>query len=246
MNDPYIYPSTDVLVNKLSIKDREELSIVENKLTLARMKLIREKSPIKGNYDYEHLKDYHRYIFQDIYEWAGEQRTVDIKKAELVLNGIMLKHTSIENVEKEITNSLKRLNDVNWDMASLEEKMNEFTLALSNVWKAHAFREGNTRSTITFFLQYAKEHNLLLDEKLISDNIRYVRDSLVAASYEDKEIGISRNFAYLNRVIKDSIESYKQEILCRKTLENIENNIQNNRMDKAASHKDVSKINEER
>lgn len=202
------------------------------------MKLIREKNPVKGNYDYEHLKAYHKYIFQDIYEWAGEQRTVNIEKAELVLNGLMFKHSNVENVENEITNSLKRLNNVNWDMASLEEKVNEFTVALSDVWKAHAFREGNTRTTVTFFMQYAKEHSFHLNEKLISDNIKYVRDSLVAASYEDKEIGIYRNFTYINRIIKDSIELHS-----KRTLEDIKNDINSNKINKFMSTAKEDKIN---
>lgn len=231
MNDPYVYPGTDVLINKLNIRDGEELSIVENKLTLARMKLIREKNPVIGNYDYEHLKAYHSYIFQDIYEWAGEQRTVNIEKAELVLNGLLFKHSAIQNIEMEITNSLKRLNNVKWEIASLEKKVNEFIIALSDVWKAHAFREGNTRTTITFFMQYAKEHGFPLNDKLISDNIKYVRDSLVAASYEDKDIGISRNFTYLSMIIKDSIESYEPKILHRKTLEDIKNDLSNKKVD---------------
>lgn len=236
MNDPYVYPGTDVLINKLNIKDGEELAIVENKLTLARMKLIREKNPVIGNYDYEHFKAYHSYIFQDIYEWAGEQRTVNIEKAELVLNGLLFKHSAIQNIEMEITNSLKRLNNVKWEIASLEKKVNEFIIALSDVWKAHAFREGNTRTTITFFMQYAKEHGFPLNDKLISDNIKYVRDSLVASSYEDKEIGINRNFSYLNRIIRDSYKSYEQKSSHRKTLNSIENNIRKDRMNKAVAH----------
>ncbi len=43
-------------------------------------------------------------------------------------------------------------------------------------------------------MQYAKDHGFPLKEKLISDNIKYVRDSLIAASYEDNELGINRNF----------------------------------------------------
>ena len=232
MNDPYVYPGTEVLINKLNIMDVEELAIVENKLTLARMKLIREKNLVKGNYNYEHLKAYHKYIFQDIYEWAGEQRTVNIEKSELVLNGLLFKHSNVENIEVEITNSLNRLNDVNWGIASLEEKVDKFTVALSDVWKAHAFREGNTRTTITFFMQYAKEHGFPLNDKLISDNIKYVRDSLVASSYEDKEIGISRNFTYLNRIIRDSLESYEHQAFHRKTLEDIKEDINKNKTNK--------------
>lgn len=225
MNDPYVYPGTDVLINKLNIMDKDELSVAENELTVARIKLIKEKNPVKANYDYEHLKSYHKYIFQDLYEFAGEQRTVNIEKAELVLNGLMFKHSDVEKIEKEITGSLNRLNNVDWLIASHEEKVNAFTVALSDVWKAHAFREGNTRTTITFFVQYAKEHGFPLNEKLIADNIRYVRDSLVASSYEDIEIGINRNFTYINRIIKDSIETYEPEISSMKKLKDIENEL---------------------
>lgn len=225
MNDPYVYPGTDVLINKLNIKDSEKLIKAENELTAARIKLIREKNPVKGNYDYEHLKKYHRYIFQDIYEWAGEQRIVNIEKAELVLNGLMFRHSDVENIEVEITNSLNRLNNVNWNLAPLEKKIDEFTCALSDVWKAHAFREGNTRTTITFFLQYAKEHAFPLNDKLITNNIKYVRDSLVAASYQDKEIGVDRNFTYINRIIKDSLDSYDKKVPNRKTMEDIKNDL---------------------
>lgn len=225
MNDPYVYPGTDVLINKLNIMDKDELSVAENELTVARIKLIKEKNPVKGNYDYEHLKAFHKYIFQDIYEFAGEQRTVNIEKAELVLNGLMFKHSDVEKIEKEITDSLNRLNNVDWLIASPEEKVDAFTVALSDVWKAHAFREGNTRTTITFFVQYAKEHGFPLNEKLIADNIRFVRDSLVASSYEDIEIGINRNFTYINRIIKDSIETYEPEISSMKKLKDIENEL---------------------
>lgn len=233
MNDPYVYPGTDVLINKLNIRNKEELTIAENKLTLARMKLIREKDPVKGDYDYEHLKAYHKYIFQDIYEWAGEQRTVNIEKAELALNGLMFKHSNVESIKKEITDSLNKLNNVNWEIASPEEKVDKFALALSDVWKAHAFREGNTRSTITFFSQYAKEHGLPLNEKLISDNIKYVRNSLIAASYEDTDIGINRNFTYLNRIVTDSIKLY--DASQRKTLEDIINDINDSKANERIS-----------
>lgn len=208
MNDSYVYPGTEVLINKLNIRDKKELDFVENKLTVARLIMIKENNLIKGDYDYKHLKAYHKFIFQDIYDWAGEQRSVDIEKSELVLNGIMFKHTSLNCIEKEIIESLNKLNSIEWEYISLDKKVENFTIALAEVWKAHAFREGNTRTTITFFNKYAEEHGFPLDEKLISDNIKYVRNSLVASSYEDEELGIRKNFSYLNCIIKDSIEKH--------------------------------------
>jgi len=50
MHDPYSYPGTEVLINKLNIRDKKELDVVENKLTVARLTMIKENNPIKGNY----------------------------------------------------------------------------------------------------------------------------------------------------------------------------------------------------
>lgn len=81
----YCYPGSDVLINKLGIKDQEKLSAFEKKLTMARLLELID-NPIAGNFDLKHLKNIHRYIFQDIYEWAGEIRKVDIAKGNMFCN----------------------------------------------------------------------------------------------------------------------------------------------------------------
>ena len=78
----YCYPGSDVLINKLDITDKDELFLAEMKLTSARVQKL-ELNPLKGNFDFSHLKGIHKYIFQDIYEWAGEPRTVEIGKGNL-------------------------------------------------------------------------------------------------------------------------------------------------------------------
>ena len=55
---------------------------VEKELTLIRLQEL-QKNPIKGNFDFKHLKDIHEYIFQDLYDWAGKERTVEIGKGNL-------------------------------------------------------------------------------------------------------------------------------------------------------------------
>lgn len=67
----YCYPNTNVLKNKLNIKDFEALSIAERKITSLNELAIRNH-PIQGNFDYKHLQDIHKNIFADIYAWAGE------------------------------------------------------------------------------------------------------------------------------------------------------------------------------
>lgn len=68
------YPGTDVLRNKLGIRDRELLTVAEESRTMFRAAQL-ARSPIEGDFDYRHFRAIHAYPFQDVYEWAGEERT---------------------------------------------------------------------------------------------------------------------------------------------------------------------------
>ena len=70
----YCYPDTDVLINKLDIRDLDKLHIFERKLTMLRLLELLDK-PINGKFDFKHLQAIHAYIFQDVYDWAGKVRT---------------------------------------------------------------------------------------------------------------------------------------------------------------------------
>ena len=78
----YCYPGTNVLKNKLNIREQETLYIYERKLTMLRLRELIKK-PISGEFNLEHLQAIHWYIFQDIYDWAGEIRKVEIAKQNM-------------------------------------------------------------------------------------------------------------------------------------------------------------------
>ena len=67
----YCYPGTNILINKLNITADEELFNMERELVALRT-LDLDKNPIKGNFDFDHLKSIHHFLFQDIYSWAGK------------------------------------------------------------------------------------------------------------------------------------------------------------------------------
>lgn len=81
-DDRYCYPNSDVLINKLNLTDKDELFKAEMRFTSARVQQL-ELKPLKGDFDFDHLKAIHRYIFQDMYDWAGETRKVEIGKGNL-------------------------------------------------------------------------------------------------------------------------------------------------------------------
>ncbi len=83
MSDPkYCYPGTDILINKLGIRDFDKLRALERKLTMLRLLELMD-TPVNGKFDFKHLQDIYAYIFQDVYEWAGKVRTVDIAKGNV-------------------------------------------------------------------------------------------------------------------------------------------------------------------
>ena len=66
----YFIPGTNVLKNKLGITNNEELKQAEADITFTKLAELYD-NPIEGNFDSEHLKAIHRYLFKDIYSFAG-------------------------------------------------------------------------------------------------------------------------------------------------------------------------------
>lgn len=77
--DPYCYPGSRVLRNRLDIRDEEELEDAERELTLLATDAIQFSPP---PYDLAYLQAIHRQLFGDLYPWAGEIRSIDIAKGE--------------------------------------------------------------------------------------------------------------------------------------------------------------------
>lgn len=77
---------------------------------------------------------------------------------------------------------------------------------MSDLQKVHPFREGNTRTIVTFCCHYAEKEGFSLDTDLLKDNSDYVRNALVAASATFHDIGDKSNLNYLATIIEDAIE----------------------------------------
>ena len=199
MKDPYLYEDVDVLRNLLNIKDEKQLETAESNITYVKLLDI-DKLAENCTFGAEHLKSLHRYIFGDIYEWAGKFRTIPIVKGERVLGGDTVRYSSPENISDDLTNAILNLNDVEWSVLSIEETSEMFARLIAAVWQVHPFREGNTRSVITFATQFADAHGFGMDKQLLREAAGYVRDALVKASD-----GQYSEYHYLSKIFKDAI-----------------------------------------
>ena len=200
MKDPYVYEGTDVLINKLGIKNEDELKKAESDLSF--VKLLDVDRIVKCHkFDLDYLKSIHKYVLGDIYDWAGEFRTIPMEKPEDVLNGQSVTFAYPDEIEKRAKEYLDEVNRINWNEKKLDDKAMSFSKLIAQLWQVHPFRDGNTRTTITYAFRFAEEHGFRMDKSLLLDHFAYVRKSLVMAS-----IGEYSEYNYLFKIVKDSIE----------------------------------------
>lgn len=194
----HCYPNSDVLINKYNIRDKELLQKLEiQKCCTKIVGLDIRPDRIPYTYDVEHLMRIHKYLFGDIYEWAGEFRKENFYKSERVLSGGSAEYADYYDISPKLTALFQKYDDFEWDKAeNIEKEVADFLLEL---WSIHPFREGNIRTCITFLWHYLYGKGIDFKVALLRNNPMYVRDSLVMANYEQK--------GYLLKIISDALES---------------------------------------
>ncbi len=156
----YCYPGTDVLKNKLDIKDAAELADFEAEISNQRA-----QEPIpKGNLDYAHYRALHNHLFQDVYDWAGEPRKIRIGKGG---NWFCFP----ENIDAEMTKLFASLAAQNsfagLSKAEFAKRSAHFLAELNAI---HPFREGNGRTQLSFLGIIAEEAGHPLDFEKLEPN----------------------------------------------------------------------------
>lgn len=215
MNDPYVY-SNGVLKNKLNIKSYEELNRAEADIGFA--KLINVDSVDIDFFDDKLLKRIHKHIFEDIFEWAGEYRTVPLVKEELVLPGCSIPYSEPSKIEKDLKDKIRHLNSYAWQNMDVYNISIIFAREMALLWKVHPFRDGNTRTMLSFAFLYAKEHGFPFDIETFTEelNRKYTDGRVSKYSIRDKFVLACLDEEYypevehLARVFEKAIYKYKE------------------------------------
>ena len=207
MRDPYLYEDVPILKNKLNIHKKDLFEDAEADYVVYRLKDL-VLNPLTGNYDIQHLLQMHEFIFQDIFDWAGQPRTISIYKEEDVLGGLSIEYSEPFNIINDIQHVLSDMRTKKWNNMNRTQLASEFSDSLANLWRIHPFREGNTRTTITFCCQFADEMGFPINRKLFEENSIYVRTALVAynAYFSD-----GSNFSkkeYLENIVYDALANH--------------------------------------
>lgn len=155
IDDPYCYPGTSVLKNKLELRKQADLDKFEAEISFQRST---EPLPA-GKLTYSHYCAIHKHLFQDVYTWAGKPRTVRIAKG-----GSMFCYP--ESIDREAKKLFKQLVEAKYFKGLTPQKFSEAAAHfLADLNAIHPFREGNGRSQLSFFILLAEKAGHPIDLK---------------------------------------------------------------------------------
>ena len=198
MVDPYFYEDIPVLRNTLDIRDEKTLDLIEAKQSRANMMLLYEQ----GFCDFtpEGLRSIHRFLFGDIYQWAGKYRIINIAKREKLLAGRSVWYSNDDAIADDLAAAFQDIQHQNWAAMPREEFVSTIVRCFTKIWQIHPFREGNTRTVVMLLTFFVEHYGYHIDQDLLAESAGYVRDAFVMASLDQFS-----EYEHLERILLDAV-----------------------------------------
>ena len=183
INSRYTYKNSSVLKNKLNITTEEKLKEYETKMVALKLASI-DKADFKRTYDEEHLKAIHKYLFEDVYDFAGQYRLENITKDNFIFSQYQYIDENIKEVFKKT--NIQSLEDLPFE--ELIIKLSDFITDLNVL---HPFREGNGRATREFIREFLDKLGFEINWFEIDYN-DILRASMLAVIDDSEQIELLR------------------------------------------------------
>lgn len=150
------YPGTSVLVNKFDLHAQADLDLVESTLVAAKAAQW-EEHPLCATFDFAHYKAIHAHLFGELYDWAGQVRTINISKKGT-------RFCPADEIESVAAAIFRRLASEHFFCGlSVESFLSELVDLYERTNELHPFREGNGRTQRVFLAQLAQNAGYRLD-----------------------------------------------------------------------------------
>lgn len=160
----------------------------------------------------EQWKSIHKYLFEDIYDNAGEFRKYNISKREWILKGNSVIYAPWDNISDLIFYDFDLEKKYSYEGKNMEEIIRHISKFTCDIWQIHPFLEGNTRSTAVFIIQYLNYLGFKVDNKPFEKNAWYFRNALVRANYNDILNGVYSTNEYLDKFFANLLLGEKYEL----------------------------------
>lgn len=196
--------------NQIKIQEERECDLVSLRIAM----ILEDKSfgfnPIA-------LKNIHKFLFQDIYDFAGKYREYNITKKEPILNGETVKYVNYQEIESYFEYDFKKEKEFDYAKLKPEQLIQHIAEFTSSIWQVHPFGEGNTRTTAVFIEKYLSNLGFLVNNDMFKKHSQYFRNALVRSNYGNIPKGIYPTFEYLTmffeNLLRQKDHSLKNEEL---------------------------------
>lgn len=162
----------------------------------------------------------HRRIFNGVFKHAGEIRQFDISKKEWVLRGDTVNYLNWEDLRRALDWDIQQEHDFSYKGLSTDEKIKHICRFASGLWQIHPFREGNTRTTAVFIIQYLRSIGYNVNNDLFAKHSWYFRNALVRANYKNHSLDIDYDYSYLELFFRNLLLGEHHELKNRFMLIN--------------------------
>ena len=158
------------------------------------------------------LKNIHKFLFKDIYDFAGNYRNYNITKKEEILNGDTVKYVNYQDIESYIEYDFKEEKDFDYSKLNKDELISHIIKFTSSIWQIHPFGEGNTRTIAVFIEKYLNSIGFNINNDMFKNNSLYFRNALVRSNYGNIPKGIYPTFQYLAMFFENLLQGKEHEL----------------------------------
>ena len=157
----------------------------------------------------------HKKLFTGIYRHAGKFRDYNITKKEWVLDGETVLYGNASELRDTLEYDFSEERTFSYKGLSINEIIHHLAVFVSRLWQIHIFEEGNTRTTAVFFIKYLRTMGFDAANDIFAENVRYFRNALVRANYNNFKIGIHETTEYLELFLQNLLLDEENELYNR-------------------------------
>lgn len=181
----------------LKKQKNNEININELECDFVSTRIIELLEEDKFQLSINYLKYIHKYLFQDVYEFAGIFRDINFSKSEKILNNNSVTYGSYKTLNESLEYDILLEKSKNYKDMTITEVIKNITNFASRIWQVHPFRDGNTRTIALFIEKYLVSLGYNVDNAVFKNKSVYFRNALVRSNYFNNYLNIKEDYSYL-------------------------------------------------
>lgn len=189
-----------------------EINMEEFECDLVSTKIVELLKENNFELSIDYLKYVNKYLFQDVYDFAGNFRNVNFSKPELILNGDSVAYGDCKTINSSLEYDIALEQNKNYNEMNIVDVTKSITKFSSSIWQLHPFREGNTRAVALFIEKYLISLGYSVNNEMFKDKSVYFRNALVRSNYFNNNLNIKEDNNYLIKFYENLLLGKNQNL----------------------------------